>query len=146
MRIRTVTLAAAATAFAAIALFAAAGAVFARNDYIPVPAAYRYTGIAGTLASAASHAIFVGDGVSVSFSDKATPPVKAYRLCLYKNGSSSAVKCWQRRILARNYDRDRFTVLSLPMGESVASKWVAKWYVARRIVATWRFVYLQEGE
>jgi len=56
------------------------------------------------------------------------------------------VRCWLRHILARNYDRDRFTVLSLPMGQSVASKWVAKWYVASRVVATWRFVYLLEGE
>jgi len=44
MRTRTLPLAAAATALAAIALVAAAGAVFARGDYIPVPAAYRFTG------------------------------------------------------------------------------------------------------
>ena len=118
----------------------------ARRDVVPVPAGYRYTGIVGTLASPASHAIFVGDGLSFSFSDKATPPVKDYRLCLYGSGSGSAVKCWRRRILARNYDRDRFTVLSLPMGQSVSSKWVAKWYVRGRVVATWRFVYLLEGE
>ena len=82
-----------------------------------MPAAYRFTGIVGTLASPASHAIFVGDGFSFSFSDKGTPPVKAYRLCLYRNRAPVAFRCWRRHILARNYDRDRFTVLSQP-GES----------------------------
>ena len=95
MRTRTITLAAAATAFAAITLLAAAGGVRS-GDYIPVPAAYRFTGIVGTLASPASHAIFVGDGFSFSFSDKGTPPVKAYRLCLYRNRAPVAFRCWRR--------------------------------------------------
>jgi hypothetical protein len=128
------------------ALFLPADVVLARGDYIPVPGKYRFTGVVGTLASPASHAIFVGDGVSFSFSDKATPPVKAYRLCLYKKRSAAPSRCWRRPILRRNYDRDRFTVLSLPTGQAVSTEWTAKWSVGGRVVATWRFIYLQEGE
>jgi hypothetical protein len=121
-------------------------ATLARQSYIPVPAKYRFTGVVGTIASPAAHAIFVGDGVTFTFSDKATPPVKAYRVCLYKKGSRTAYKCWRRRISRSNYDRDRFVVLSLPMRQAASVEWVAKWFATGRLIATWRFVYLLEGE
>jgi hypothetical protein len=129
-----------------ITLALCASSATARTTYIPVPAKYRFTGVVGTLASPASHAIFVGDGISFFFSDKGLPPVKAYRVCLYRKGSSAAARCWRRTISRRNYDRDRFTTLSLPMGQAVAVQWVARWYAAGRLAATWRFIYLLEGE
>jgi hypothetical protein len=136
-------------AVAAAVVFVPADAVVARNNYIPVPAKYRFTGVVGTIASPASHAIFVGDGISFSFTDKGTPPVKTYRVCVYKlhfEERGAATKCWRRRISRRNFNRDRFTVLSLPIGQAVSVEWVAKWYAAGRVVASWRFIYLLEGE
>jgi hypothetical protein len=91
-----------------------------------------FTGNVAGAGSGPGHRFVVGDGLYLNFRDSVaygTP----YRVC-WQRTDGAGLRCWSRRSSITSHLGRIFT----PAPERVG-KYVARWYVHGRLVATWRF-------
>ena len=89
----------------------------------------------GNVAGAASgpgHRFVVGDGLYLNFRDNASYDTP-YRAC-WQRVNGGGVRCWSRRTSATTHLGRIFT----PAPQR-SSRYVVRWYVRGRLVATWKF-------
>ena len=109
-----------------------------------MPDKYRFTAWLTAEASTGQlpgHLLMEGDGGALMFTDRWNLTQKAvtYRVCVVKNGASSG-PCRDGTAPVRS------TPSGLPMFVRCCGRFVAKWYVSGRLVATWAFSYIPEHD
>jgi hypothetical protein len=88
--------------------------------------------VAGT-GSGPGHRFVVGDGLYLNFRDNAAYAT-TYRVCWQRIDQGGGLRCWSRRTSVTSHTSRIFT----PAPERVG-RYVAKWYVHGRLVASWSF-------
>jgi hypothetical protein len=110
---------------------------------IDVPGSFRYAGVVENGRGAPTHYIATGDGVKLHFLDALSQgrPSEPYRVCIGRLGKAPAV-CWNR---TAKFGLDQLSLpATLPAGVPLGIL-TAQWLVGRRMVATWRFLYVRGG-
>ena len=103
------------------------------------PADYRFTGWMSAAVGLAPHHAFVeGDAVVLRFQDAANERPTRYRVC-WSRLDGSQRRCWSR--VARS-----FRVSSVQTGGPTLhfGRYVTRWYVGGRFVASWSFLFSKE--
>ena len=130
-------------AFAIVAVIAAVASSVLAADH-GVPDKYRFTGWMAPSEAPSEwpkHVLFEGDAGTLRFADARNLKRKPvpYTVCAFKR-SSSRGQC--EHGLAPADTRPSV----LPVFVHCCGQFVAKWYVAGRVVATWPFLYAPETE
>lgn len=91
--------------------------------------ASRYVAYVGGTATGAGHHFVVGDGLNLVFGDTTTAPT-AYRVC-WGLAIHAPTRCASRTTVSKAGTSRIF------IAPQVVGNWVARWYVAGRLVASW---------
>ena len=115
---------------AVLTVACAATVAVAASWGIPPPG-FRFTGYVAGVASGPGHAFVVGDGLNLAFRDDVASRTR-YRVCWVRQGIRP--RCWVRRTGRVGLASKVFTAAPATVGV-----YVTRWYIAGRVVATWRF-------
>ncbi len=126
-----------------IASFALVASAACSASGSPIPDKYRFTGWMAPGESPAdwpAHLLVEGDGGTLRFADRwnLTKKPVAYRVCVSKAGSPRAACRGAKAGIGT-----RPSVL--PVSVLCCGEFVARWYVAGRLVASWPFRFIPES-